>query len=337
MFDIVNTDTKPRTPASATVADLSPRAAELAALSRAKNTVRMYDSHWRHFLTWCEENRRDMCMERPARVVSDYVVALSDASLTQVSILSKMAAIRAGCEAAGISGLDDGLLKSVIHGACRLVADMPVRKALAAVPEILKRLLDATQPHTTPVGARNRAMFLLAFSGALRRSELVSIRLRDVAEVEGRGLQLSIRRSKTDQLAAGKALPIAANPDDPEFCPVLAVNRWLAHRGRQNPGNGLFLGMATHGGEINIRSKGINAETFARAVDEAAAKAGIDGITCHSMRRGLITSAARARISLHDTMGHARQRNVQTALGYVELEEMWQNTVTARVFKAAAG
>ena len=50
---------------------------------------------------------------------------------------------------------------------------------------------------------RDRALILLGFAGALRRSELVALTVADVAR-HPKGIVLTIRRSKTDQAGEGK-------------------------------------------------------------------------------------------------------------------------------------
>ena len=74
-----------------------------------------------------------------------------------------------------------------------------------------------------PLGARHRAMLLLGFGAALRRGELVALTLGDVETVPGRGLRLTVRRSKTDQHGKGQPVAICANPAEPAFCPAAAL------------------------------------------------------------------------------------------------------------------
>jgi integrase len=59
------------------------------------------------------------------------------------------------------------------------------RKVVTALPDTLS-------------GQRDRALTLLGFAAALRRSELVALNVEDVDFVDG-GMHLTIRRSKTDQ------------------------------------------------------------------------------------------------------------------------------------------
>jgi integrase len=63
------------------------------------------------------------------------------------------------------------------------------------VPGVLRLMLAKRPAATTPLGARDRAMLLLGFGAALRRSELVALTLGDVETVPGRGIKLLARAS----------------------------------------------------------------------------------------------------------------------------------------------
>jgi len=69
-----------------------------------------------------------------------------------------------------------------------------------------------------------RALFLVGFAGTLRRSELVGLDVEDVVETSD-GLTVHLRRSKTDQEAAGRTVgvPYGSNP---QTCPVRAWRLW---------------------------------------------------------------------------------------------------------------
>ena len=74
-------------------------------------------------------------------------------------------------------------------------------------------------------GQRDRAMILLGFAGALRRSELVGIE-REHLTFATDGLRLHLPRSKSDQTGEGAeiGIPRGTNKDT---CPVRALERWL--------------------------------------------------------------------------------------------------------------
>jgi site-specific recombinase XerD len=79
-------------------------------------------------------------------------------------------------------------------------------------------------------GLRDRALLLIGFGGALRRSELVALDVADVTENET-GLLVAIRHSKTDQEGEGATIAIALGD---VACPAKAVARAYsrARRGR---------------------------------------------------------------------------------------------------------
>jgi integrase len=76
-------------------------------------------------------------------------------------------------------------------------------------------------------GLRDRALLLLGFAGAFRRSELVAL---DVADLQfcDSGLRAIIRKSKTDQEGQGATIAIARGS---VACPVDAVRAWIKAAG----------------------------------------------------------------------------------------------------------
>ena len=92
----------------------------------------------------------------------------------------------------------------VVEGVTRAKGVRPRRQAAPAVPGVLRLMIAGRPAADTPLGARERAMLLVGFGAALRRSELVALTLGDVETVPGRGLRLLIRRSKTDQQGQGR-------------------------------------------------------------------------------------------------------------------------------------
>src|ERR671936_1175845 len=87
----------------------------------------------------------------------------------------------------------------------------------------LKLMLE--QLPNTRVGLRDRALLLLGFAGAFRRTELVSL---DVADLEftRAGLIVTVRRSKTDQEGKSRRLGIPFGSSE-ATCPVRSLQAWL--------------------------------------------------------------------------------------------------------------
>jgi integrase len=61
-------------------------------------------------------------------------------------------------------------------------------------------------PGVRPKHLRDRALFLLGFAGAFRRSELVGLDVEDLEETDP-GLRITIRKSKTTRRASAARSP----------------------------------------------------------------------------------------------------------------------------------
>jgi len=134
------------------------------------------------------------------------------------------------------------------------------------------------------IGARDRALILLGFAGAFRRSGL---------DCEDRtfgrdGFTIILRRSKTDQHGFGRkiGIPYGANPDT---CPVRVVQAWWEAAGITD--GPLFRSINRHGQIQGGRLSGID---VARVVKKLVERAGLDAAKYagHSLRAGHATAAA---------------------------------------------
>ena len=96
------------------------------------------------------------------------------------------------------------------------------RKEKAATPAVLGRLL-APIPDDLR-GLRDRALLLIGFAGALRRSGLAAITLTDL-EHTTRGLRLTLSQTKGSQ---DTAVTVSLPYGETAFCSVRALERWLA-------------------------------------------------------------------------------------------------------------
>jgi integrase len=144
---------------------------------------------------------------------------------------------------------------------------------------------------TDPAGCRDRALFLLGFAGALRRSELVGLDMDDVTEGSD-GLTVRLRRSKTDQEGAGRTvgIPFGSNP---VTCPVRAWRAWLEVSGITE--GHAFCPVDRHG---HLGTTRLSGNAVALVLKRHAAGAGLDPkeVAGHSLRAGLATSAAGAGV-----------------------------------------
>jgi len=155
---------------------------------------------------------------------------------------------------------------------------------------------------TDSSGCRDRALLLLGFAGALRRSELVGLDVADITEGTD-GLTVRLRRSKTDQEGAGRTVGVSYG-SNPVTCPVRAWRAWLELSGiTEGPA---FRSVDRHG---RIGTTRLSPQAVALVLKRHAARAGIDPgeVAGHSLRAGLATSAAEAGVPervIAATTGH---------------------------------
>jgi site-specific recombinase XerD len=167
-------------------------------------------------------------------------------------------------------------------------------------------------------GLRDRALLLLGFAGAFRRSELVALDVDDLRETEG-GLLVTIRRSKTDQEGQGRTIAIARGS---VACPVRAVRNWLDVAAIAA---GPVFRPVAKGGKVGTER--LSDKQVARTAKDFANRMGLDvsDFAGHSLRAGFLTSAAANGASIfkmRDVSGH---KSMDTLQGYVRSVELFQD------------
>ena len=190
--------------------------------SKADSTLRGYQSDWRDFCAWCESGGCLCSLPAAADAVAGYIAECAG-HLKPGSIQRRLNAIAEAHKAAGLdSPTRAAIVRNTLKGIRRTLGTAPAQKAPALTDDI-RAMVDATDAGL--IGARDRALILLGFAGAFRRSELVSLDVEDCAFGKD-GLTLTLRRSKTDQDGAGRriGIPYGSNP---ETCPVRTVQAWL--------------------------------------------------------------------------------------------------------------
>jgi integrase len=166
-------------------------------------------------------------------------------------------------------------------------------------------------------GLRDKALLLLGFSGAFRRSELVALKVSDLLET-AEGYRVTIRRSKTDQEGAGHEVAILRGS---RLRAVEAVKVWLEAAGiNEGP---LFRPVAKGG---RVLAEALTAESVANIVKAYAKRAGFESaeFAGHSLRAGFLTSAAEHGASIFKMMEVSRHKSVDVLKGYVRRAELFK-------------
>ena len=252
-----------------------------------------------------------------------YLTDLAEVAKTS-TVERRLAAIAAAHRAAGqASPTDDATVKAVWAGIRRVHGTAATQAAPITIP-LLRRMIDHLP--AGPLGSRDRALLLVGFAGALRRSELVAL---DAADLEARdeGIVVTIRRSKTDQEGAGRpiGLPYGSNPST---CPVRAVGAWMDVAAIST--GPVFRPVNRHGRVSPGRLSPAGAN---RAVQRAVQRTGIDPrpYSAHSLRAGLATAAAEAGVSERAIMNQTGHRSLVVARGYIRTGSLFRDNAAAQV------
>jgi site-specific recombinase XerD len=276
--------------------------------SKAENTLRGYQSDWRAFCVWCEGHCITALPATPETVAA-YIAQCAD-HLKVGSIQRRLNAIAEAHKATGLeSPTATGMVRNTLKGIRRTFGTAQTRKAAVLTDEI-RTMVEVAGDGT--IGERDRALILLGFAGAFRRSELVGLDVEDCTF--GRdGLTVTLRRSKTDQDGAGRriGIPYGSNP---ATCPVRTLQAWMEHAGVTT--GPLFRSLNRHGQVQPGRLSGID---VARVVKKLAQRAGLDAAKYagHSLRAGHATSAAIAGASERSIMNQTGHRSVQMVRRYI--------------------
>ena len=206
------------------------------------------------------------------------------------------------------------LVRTVLRGVRRLNGN-----AQRQVRPLLKEDVMAMLPQMRGTkGLRDKALLLIGFAAALRRSELVALDLGDIAFVS-EGLVLTIRRSKTDQEGVGRRIAIPHGRTS--GCPVKALRAWLEQAAIAE---GAIFRSVNKGGGVGGR---LSANAVAEIVKTHADSIGLSPheFSGHSLRSGLVTSAVLAGISTHKIMAQTGHRSSEMVARYIRDADIFNN------------
>ena len=302
---------------------LRERARQLAEGSRAANTLKAYESDMAQFSMWCAE--QDPALEAlPAEpmTVALYLAALADVRKPS-TIRRRIGSISVVHQLSGFeSPTSDAVVQAVWKGIRRSKGMAPTKKK-AARTKVITALVKPLGPSLADV--RDRALLLIGFAGALRRSELVAIDVEDVSEDDD-GLLLLLKRSKGDQEGEGaiRGLPYGSRP---ATCPVRAWRAWLeASAVMEGPA---FRAVTKHG---RLSSTRLSDRAVANMIKRRAAQAGVAGdFAGHSLRSGFATEGYSQGTPELAIMRHGRWKSASVMRGYVEEGGVWNDNAAQRL------
>lgn len=297
------------------------QAKEYMRQAKAPNTVRAYRSDWRHFTDWCAQRGL------PGLPATEDTVALYLADLASTvktsTLQRRLSAIAQAHKTAGYDAPTAGANVRLTWAGIRRQKGTAQEGKAPILTADLRRLLATCEEG--PLGTRDRAMLLVGFAGAFRRSELVSL---DVADLTfgTNGATVRLRRSKTDQEGHGETVGIPWGTTQ-ETCPVLALQTWL--EAAKLIDGAVFRPVDRHG---NIKPQRLSDRSVALIVKRHAEAAGLEAsnYSGHSLRSGLATSAAMGGASERAIMRQTRHRSLPMVRRYIREGDLFRENAVAQ-------
>jgi site-specific recombinase XerD len=284
---------------------------------KSKSTLRAYRAGWKKFEGWCRQYGYDFInVSTSLRKSKEMLIGMFVSDLASQGV--KLATIK--CYLAGIKhqygvmnidvAIDHPEIKRAIVGIRRVHGAKQSPKD-PITPEMLRMVIDDLGD--SPIDHRDRALMLIGFAGAFRRSELVGIDIEHLS-YEKDGVRVFIPKSKTDQLGQGRHVDIPTS-DSETYCAVTALKNWISHASIvKGP---VFVGI-DKGSHLSCKRLGDRsvALVLKKRFKGLCNTANIAG---HSLRSGHVTAAVRKGLHHSIIMKQTGHRSMETLQRYVRL------------------
>lgn len=280
--------------------------------SWAKATLRAYKSDWNDWKRYCEA-RNLITLPADPLYVAGYLSALATGNWgkpRKVATIErrKSAISHIHIESGHPDPAADPRVPRVLKGIRRKLSVKQSRKA-ALRSKDLKRMVETLGKD--PRSLRDKAIILLGFATACRRSELVALEVEDLREHK-EGVIVEVRRSKSDQDGEG-LLKLVRYGKDPKSCPVRSLMTWLARTSIKS--GKVFRSISN---DLKVTEKPISALGISRAIKRAATNAGLNAslLGAHSLRAGFVTEADSRGARTSDIMTQTGHKSMRMILIY---------------------
>lgn len=305
------------------------RARNFQGASLATATLRVYRANWDAWESWAWGAG---CPALPALGpdVAAYLAIEADAGRHPTTLQRIVSAIRLVHELAGApSPLLDGEVARTLRGIRRTVGIAHKQAAPLGLSELAALVRAARDQDEPRRQARDAALVLVGWAGALRRSEISHLEVADL-DWQTPGVVVTIRRGKRDQEGAGRivALPYGR---DPALCPPTALRAWLDASGHTT--GRLFRGLdrGARGLADGLRPT-FGPDAVYDVLQRLVIGAGLARhYSPHSLRAGFCTAAARADIPERQIARQTGHKSMTVLRGYIRDGTVWTDCAVSKL------
>lgn len=305
---------------------LSDKSMNSLSVTKANHTIDAYESDWNDFCDWCRYHHQKSYPAQPETVVN-YINDLADYAKAS-TIRRRISAISENYNASGDhveNPCRAWIVKEALIGLTRLKGTVQKGKTpiyWEEIEEMIHRMdLSSLQ------ALRDRAVLLLGFMGAFRRSELAGLDVEDIRKYP-QGIVVTIRHSKTDQTSAGQQIGIPYLSHSSMDC-IHALQEWLTAAGITS--GPLFRSFLKNG---KVSSRRLSDKSINLIVKKYAASIGLNPemYGAHSLRHGFATYAALQGVEERLIMKQTRHRSVEMVRRYINEADLFTNNPIDKIF-----
>ena len=282
--------------------------------SKAKNTLRAYQSDFKDFTIFCSKNGFSFMPTEP-KIIALYITNLSKSSkfstlrrrIASISVIHKLKGHYLDTK--------HPIIMENLHGIKRSLGSRQRAKKPLLINDLklIIKAIDENEKNEFK-RIRNKSLLLMGFSGGFRRSELVSLEHDDL-EFVNEGLKIFIKKSKTDQSGEGtiKAIPYFNNI---QYCPIINLKEWIKYN------------LIKDGKIYNISDKSVSL-----IIKKYALLAGLDPNKYggHSLRSGFATSTAEAGAEERHIMAMTGHKTTQMVRRYINEANLFKNNALNKI------
>lgn len=314
------------------ISSLTEQARAFRKKAKASETHRAYASDLKSFAAFCQSHGVEPMPADPA-IVGLYVTHLAETHAVATIERHQVSIVQAHKKAGLPNPCAHPEVRELLQGIRREKGTAQVKKT-ALTADLLKLAVEAIDTRTLQ-GKRDRAIMLLGFALAARRSEIAALNVEDLA-YNSTGLVVTIRFSKTNQTGKPEEIGVPIVADD-KLCAVRAVSAWIEASGIRS--GALFRAFKSggKGHPTTITTDRIQGRGIALLVQRLTGRADIPGdFAAHSLRSGFITTAAQTPgVTEARIMDVSRHKNTKILRGYVRRANIMDDTPLAAMFGAA--
>lgn len=311
------------TTASAAIALAKSQAYQDAA--DAPGTLKAYAADVAHFQAWCGAQGFSAAEPDPA-IIGAYLAAAGE-GYAPSTLRRCVAAI---ARAFGMAGRPLDTKHPAIRETLRGIGrrhGARARRAAALTTGDIRRICGTCDESLS--GIRDRALILLGFAGAFRRSELVNLNVEHIGWTRD-GMTILIERSKTDKAGEGAEIAIPHGRSE-ETCAVTALKTWLRAGGILRGPLFRKINKASHAEARRLGADAVRSILLKRARQAGLKSRWQEPISAHSLRAGFVTTAYGNGVLDEEIMRHTRHKSLAVMRGYVRRSKLSASSPAGKI------